>query len=126
MSNKLEKTSDELEQTLAKQLEMLKKESEEWLKVGAVVAVGVLLTYGIVKVTRKKKVKTTDKALEVLEKEGLLNEDIKKRLTKPKGSSFWPSLTQRLLILGLAMAKEKLFVDMFAPPAEVREREEGK
>jgi len=126
MSNKLEKTSDELEQTLAKQLEMLKKESEEWLKVGAVVAVGVLLTYGIVKATRKKKVKTTDKALEVLEKEGLLNEDIKKRLTKPKGSKFWPNLTQRLLILGLALAKEKLFVDMFASPAEVNEREEGK
>lgn len=126
MSNKLEKTSDELEQTLAKQLELLKKESEEWLKVGAVVAVGVLLTYGIVKVTRKKKVKTTDKALVVLEKEGLLNDDIKKRLTEPKGSGFWPNLTQRLLILGLAMAKEKLFVDMFAPAAEVKEREEGK
>lgn len=126
MSNKLDKTSEELEQTLAKQLELLKKESEEWLKVGAAVAVGALLAYGIIKATRKKKVKTTDKALEVLEKEGLLNEDIKKRLTKPRTSAFWPNFTQRLVILGLALAKDKLFHEMFSSPAEVREIEKGK
>lgn len=126
MSNKLDKTSEELEQTLAKQLELLKKESEDLLKVGAVVAVGALLTYGIFKATRKKKVKPTDKALEVLEKEGLLNEDIKKRLTKPKGSAFWPSFTQRLVILGLALAKDKLFHEIFSSPAEVKESEKGK
>ncbi|MBC6367702.1 hypothetical protein [Algoriphagus sp. AK58] len=114
MSKDLEKKSEELEQTLAKQLELLKKDSEDWLKVGAAVAVGALLTYGIVKATRKKKVRNTEKALEVLEKEGLLNDDIKKRLTKPKSSSFWPSLTQRLLILGLALAKDKIYSDFFS------------
>lgn len=127
MSNKLEQKSEELEQTLAKQLELLKKDSEEWLKVGAVVAVGALLTYGILKATKKKKVRTTDKALEVLEKEGLLNEDIKKRLTKPKSSTFWPNLTQRLVILGLALAEDKIFHEIFSsPPAEVKEGEKGK
>lgn len=126
MSNKLEKRSEELEQTLAKQLEVLKKDSEEWIKVGAVVAVGALLTYGIIHATRKKKVKTTDKALEVLEKEGLLNEDIKKRLTKSKSSSFWPSLTQRLVILGLALAKDKIFNEIFSSPEEVKEGEKSK
>ncbi|WP_332912950.1 hypothetical protein [Algoriphagus boritolerans] len=55
MSKELEKKSEELEQTLTKQLELLKKDSEEWLKLGAAVAVGVLLVYGIAKVTRKKK-----------------------------------------------------------------------
>ncbi|HSF52426.1 MAG TPA: hypothetical protein VLA71_01670 [Algoriphagus sp.] len=126
MSNKLEKKSEELEQTLAKQLELLKKDSEDWLKVGAVVAVGALLTYGILKATKKKKVKTTDKALEVLEKEGLLNEDIKKRLTKSKSATFWPSLTQRLIILGLALAKDKIFHEIFSSPAEVKEGEKSK
>lgn len=126
MSNKLEKKTEELEQTLAKQLEVLKKDSEEWLKVGAVVAVGALLTYGIIRATKKKKVKTTDKALEVLEKEGLLNEDIKKRLTKSKGSSFWPNLTQRLIILGLALAKDKIYNEIFTSPTEVQEGEKGK
>lgn len=126
MSNKLDKKTEELEQTLAKQLEVLKKDSEEWLKVGAVVAVGALLTYGIIRATKKKKVKTTDKALEVLEKEGLLNEDIKKRLTKSKASSFWPNLTQRLIILGLALAKDKIFNEIFSSPAEAQQGEKGK
>ena len=126
MSKELEKKSEELEQTLAKQLELLKKDSEDWLKVGAAVAVGALLAYGIVKATRKKKEKTTDKALEVLEKEGLLNEDIKKRLTKPKNSNFWPNLTQRLVILGLALAKDKIYNEIFSSPAEVSESEKGK
>lgn len=126
MSNKLEKETEELEQTLAKQLEVLKKDSEEWLKVGAVVAVGALLAYGIIQATKKKKEKTTDKALEVLEKEGLLNEDIKKRLTKSKNSSFWPNMTQRLVILGLALAKDKIFDNIFSSPTEVQEVEKGK
>ena len=126
MSKELEKKSEELEQTLAKQLELLKKDSEDWLKVGAVVAVGALLAYGIVKATRKKKEKTTDKALEVLEKEGLLNEDIKKRLTKSKRSTFWPNLTQRLVILGLALAKDKIYNEIFTSPTEVNEGEKSK
>lgn len=114
MSKELEKKSEELEQTLAKQLDLFKKDSEDWLKVGAAVAVGALLTYGIVKATRKKKVKKTDKALAVLEKEGLLNDELKNRLTKPKTSSFWPSLTQRLIILGLALAKDKIYNELFS------------
>lgn len=126
MSKELEKKSEELEQTLAKQLELLKKDSEDWLKVGAVVALGALVAYGIVKATRSKKDKTTDKALDVLEKEGLLNEDIKKRLTKPKKSTFWPSLTQRLVIIGLALAKDKIYNEIFTPSEEVKEGEKGK
>lgn len=126
MSKELEKKSEELEQTLTKQLELLKRDSEDWLKVGAAVAVGVLLVYGIAKVTRKKKVKTTDKALEVLEKEGLLNEEIKNRLTQPKQSSFWPNLTQRLVILGLALAKDKIYNEIFSASAEDKEGENSK
>lgn len=124
-SKELEKKTEELEQTLAKQLELLKRDSEDWLKLGAVVVVGALVTYGIFKATSKKKVKTTDKALEVLEKEGLLNEDIKKRLNKPEKSTFWPNFTQRLIILGLALAKDKIYHEIFAP-SEEKEVEKGK
>jgi hypothetical protein len=126
MSKELEKKSEELEQTLAKQLGLLKKDSEDWLKVGAAVAVGALIAYGIVKATRKKKEKTTDKALEVLQKEGLLNEDIKTRLTESKQSSFWPNLTQRLVILGLALAKDKIYNEIFSSTAEANEGEKSK
>ncbi|MCU0400914.1 MAG: hypothetical protein MUE75_07870 [Algoriphagus sp.] len=126
MSKELEKKSEELEQTLTKQLDLLKKDSEDWLKVGAAVAVGAVIAYGIVKATRKKKVKNTEKALEVLEKEGLLNDELKNRLTKPKSSSFWPTLTQRLLILGLALAKDKIYNELFSGNTEQRAVEKGK
>jgi hypothetical protein len=119
MSNYLEKKSEELEQTLAKQMELLKKDSEDWLKFGAVVAVGVVIGYGIVKATRKKKAKKNSfKALEVLENEGLLNDDIRSRLTESKKSSFWPNFTQRLVILGLALAKDKIYNMIFVPAEE--------
>lgn len=126
MSKELEKKSEELEQTLTKQLDLLKKDSEDWLKVGAAVAVGAVIAYGIVKATRKKKVKNTEKALEVLEKEGLLNDELKNRLTKPKTSSFWPSLTQRLLILGLALAKDKIYNELFSGNTEQQTVEKDK
>lgn len=121
MNKDLERKSEELQQTLAKQLDLFKKDSEDWLKLGAVVAVGALVTYGIFKATSRKKERTTDKALEVLEKEGLLNEDLKNRLTKSK-STFWPSLTQRLLILGLALAKDKIYNEIFVPAEKESEK----
>jgi hypothetical protein len=123
MIDKYEKKTEELEETLAAQLEMLRKESGEWLKVGAAVAVGALVVYGIFKATGKKKDHTTDRAMAVLEKEGLLDDDIKERLTTQKKSTFWPNLTQRLLILGLALGKEKL-AEMFTPPTDVTTVEE--
>lgn len=127
MSKELEKKSEELEQTLAMQLELLKKDSEEWLKVGAVVLVAGLLTYGIVKATRKKKVNKTEKALEALEQQGLLTKDIEEKLRKPSKSSFWPSLSQRLLILGLAIAKEKFLINLLNPqPENAQAPEKGK
>ena len=51
----------------------------------------------------------------LLEKEGLLSEEIEERLTKPAKSSFWPTLSQRLLILGLAFAKEKILPELLNP-----------
>lgn len=126
MNKDLERKSEELEQTLAKQLELLKKDSEDWLKVGAVVAVGALLTYGIVSMTKKKKDKSTQKAIEVLEKEGLLNKEIKKKLTSSEKSSFWPSLGQRVLILGLALAKDRIFSELFSSKENPEEVEENR
>lgn len=127
MNKELEKKSEELEQTLAKQLELLKKNSEEWLKVGGVVLVAGLLTYGIVKATRKKKVNKTEKALDALEQQGLLTRDIEDKLRKSSKSSFWPSLSQRLLILGLALAKEKFLTNLMNPqPENAQATEKGK
>lgn len=127
MSKELEKKSQELEQTLAKQLDMLKKDSQDWLKVGAAVAAGALLTYGIAQAIKKKKSSDeTQKAMAVLEKEGLLNKDLKKRLTQNSKSSIWPSLAQRLLILGFALAKDQLINGFFTTSTSEKEVEETK
>ena len=113
MNKDLENKAEELEQKLSKQLELLKVDSREWVKIGGLVLAGGLLTYAIIKTSKKKKNKDTDRAIEVLEKEGLLTKELEKKLTEPQKSSFWPSLSQRLLILGLALAKEKLLPNLF-------------
>lgn len=114
MRKDLEEKSKELEQTLAKQLELLKKDSEDWVKIGGVALVGALVAFAFLKTKKKKKDRTTEKALALLEKEGLLSEEIEEKLkSKPKSSGFLPSLGQRLMILGLAYAKEKYLPNLF-------------
>jgi hypothetical protein len=125
MSKELEKKSEELEQTLAKQLNVFKKGSEDWVKVGAVVAVSALVVYGVVQLTNKKKAKNTDKALEVLEREGLLNPELKERITQPKQSSLWSGLAQKVLFLGLALAKDKLYEQFFAGEEKTVEKKDN-
>ena len=125
MSKELEKKSEELEQALAKQLNVFKKGSEDWVKVGAVVAVSALVVYGVVQLTNKKKAKNTDKALEVLEREGLLNPELKERITQPKQSSLWTGLAQKVLFLGLALAKDKLYEQFFAGEEKTVEKKEN-
>jgi hypothetical protein len=125
MSKELEKKSEELEQALAKQLNVFKKGSEDWVKVGAVVAVSALVVYGVVQLTNKKKAKNTDKALEVLEREGLLNPELKERITQPKQSSLWTGLAQKVLFLGLALAKDKLYEQFFAGEEKTVEKKDN-
>ena len=114
MSKELEQKSAALEKALEKQLSSFKKGSEDWVKVGAAVAVGALVVYGLSQLSHRKKEKDTDKALAILEREGLLNLEIKDRLTQPKSSSLWTSLAQKVLFLGLALAKDKLYEQFFA------------
>ena len=114
MSKELEQKSAALEKALEKQLSSFKKGSEDWVKVGAAVAVGALVVYGLSQLSHRKKEKNTDKALAILEREGLLNPEIKDRLTQPKSSSLWTSLAQKVLFLGLALAKDKLYEQFFA------------
>ena len=117
MSKELEQKSAALEEALAKQLNEIKKGSEDWVKVGAIVGVGALVVYGLSRLSSKKEEKTTDKALVVLEREGLLNPDIRERLTQTKPSSLWTGLAQKVLFLGLALAKDKLYEQFFAESA---------
>ncbi len=124
MSKELEQKSAALEEALAKQLNEIKKGSEDWVKVGAIVGVGALVVYGLSRLSSKKEEKTTDKALVVLEREGLLNPDIRERLTQTKPSSLWTGLAQKVLFLGLALAKDKLYEQFFAESAKPEENKD--
>lgn len=125
MSKELEQKSAALEQALEKQLRGFKKGSEDWVKVGAAVAVGALVVYGLSQLSHRKKEKNTDKALAILEREGLLNPEIKDRLTQPKSSSLWTSLAQKVLFLGLALAKDKLYEQFFAGEEKTVEKKDN-
>ncbi|SFT78631.1 hypothetical protein SAMN04489724_2216 [Algoriphagus locisalis] len=118
MNKELKRKEEELEQTLARQMELFKAESGDWLKIGGVVLAGGLIALAIVKTRKSRKDKKTEEALFVLEREGLLTKDIEKKLTESSKSSFWPSMGQRLLILGLAFAKEKFLPNLFAAQSE--------
>ena len=61
MKNELNKKAEELEQTLQMQLDLAKKESEDWIKVGGVVLAGALITFATVKLLGRKKNKKTQK-----------------------------------------------------------------
>lgn len=124
MSKELEQKSAALEEALAKQLNEIKKGSEDWVKVGAIVGVGALVVYGLSRLSSKKEEKTTDKALVVLEREGLLNPDIRERLTQTKPSSLWTGLAQKVLFLGLVLAKDKLYEQFFAESAKPEENKD--
>lgn len=118
MNQELEKKAEELEQTLAKQLELLKKDSEEWVKIGGLALAGGLIAFAILKTKKRKKNRNTEKALALLEKEGLLTEELEEKIKrKAKSGGFWPSLSQRLLVLGLAYAKEKYLPNLFSDQA---------
>lgn len=125
MSKDLKRKEEELQQTFSRQLELVKAESEDWIKVGGLALAGGLIAFAIIRSRKKRKNRATEKAMEVLAREGLLSEEIEKRLTQESKSSFWPSISQRLLILGLAFAKEKFLPNLFNQETEDAQVEES-
>ena len=124
MSKDLEERQKHLEQNLARQLELVKVESGDWLKIGGVVLAGSVIAMVFLKSRKKRKNRSIDDAIEVLEREGLLTSEIEKKLTGNTTSTFWPSMGQRLLVLGLAYAKEKFLPNLFNAQSEDAKVEE--
>ncbi len=105
----LQLKAEELEQTLNMQLNRLKQDTEGWVKIGGTVAAGAVAALLISRLFRKKKNKKTDQVLLTLQREGLLDDEIKARLTGGKPSSgFISRMGSVLLPIVLNLGKEQL------------------
>ncbi|MCH6200117.1 hypothetical protein MMU07_11025 [Aquiflexum sp. LQ15W] len=121
MKNDLNKKAEELEQTLQMQLDLAKKESEEWIKVGGVVLAGALITFATIKLLGRKKNKKTQKVLETLEKEGLLDEEIKTKLTQKNQPGFLGRLSAVLLPIVVSYGRDQLMNRLNEPKIKPEE-----
>lgn len=123
MKEELKKKAEELEQTLEMQMTLAKKESEDIVKVGGAILAGGVLAFLAVRLFLAKKDKKTEKVLKVLEKEGLLDEDIRSKLTKNQ-PGFLGRLSAVLVPLAINFGREQLIKKFSeSEPIEVRDEE---
>ncbi len=112
MNEDLKKKAEELEQTLKMQLQMVKNESGEIVKVGGTVLVGGLLSYTLIRIFRKKKNRKTDKVMQALASQGLLDNEIRAKLTQKRSSGLFGRLSGILLPMAINFGKEKFIQKM--------------
>lgn len=112
MSKDLKKKAEELEQTLSMQLNLAKQESEDWVKVGAGVLVGGVVAFSIIRMLSGKKNKKTKEVLRVLEREGLLDEEMERKLTQKQRSGFLGRVGALLLPVLINYGKQQFLNQM--------------
>jgi hypothetical protein len=108
MKEELKKKAEELEQTLEMQMSLAKKESEDLVKIGGAILVGGVIAFLAVRLFIGKKDKKTEKVLKVLEKEGLLDEEIQSKLTKKSQPGFLGRLSAVLVPIAINYGREQL------------------
>lgn len=108
MNNELIEKAHELEQTLQMQLSMAKKESEGLVKIGGVALAGALIAFTAYRVFGRKKDTKTKRVLQVLEKEGLLDQEIQEKLTSKSQRGFMGRLGAILLPIAVNFGREQL------------------
>ncbi|MCL6258900.1 hypothetical protein M3O96_07375 [Aquiflexum sp. TKW24L] len=108
MNKELVQKAQELEQTLHMQLSFAKKESEGLIKVGGVALAGAVVAFVAYRVFGNKKNTKTKKVLETLEKEGLLDQDIRDRITKKNKIGLLGRLGTILLPIAVNFGREQL------------------
>lgn len=108
MKNDLSLKAEELEQTLKMQLDIAKKESEDYIKIGGAVLAGAVVAYAAYRVLSSKKNKKTKKVLETLEREGLLDEEIKTKLTQKTQPGFMERIGAALIPIAVSYGRDQL------------------
>lgn len=106
MDEELRKRAEDLEETLKLQLHLAKHESGDIVKAVGTVLIGGILSYSLYRVFRIKKSNKTDRVLKTLEKEGLLDSEIKSKLTQKHSSGFWARLGGLLLPIAINYGKD--------------------
>ncbi|WP_291784780.1 hypothetical protein [Cecembia sp.] len=124
MEDTLKKKAKELEQTLEMQLSLAKKESEDWVKIGGVVLAGGALAILAVRLLSGKKNKKTEKVLEVLEREGLLDDEISEKLTRKREPGFLGRLSAIVLPLAIKYGQEQLMKKLYEEDSNGTQHEE--
>jgi hypothetical protein len=108
MNENLKKKAEELEQTLEMQLSLARKESGEWVKVGGAVVAGGILAFFAVRMLSGEENKKTEKVLQVLEREGLLDKEISEKLTQKRKPGIIGRLSAIVLPLAIQYGQEQL------------------
>ena len=121
MKSDLTKKAEELEQTLKMQLDIAQKESEDYIKIGGAVLAGAVVAFAVYKIFSGKKNKKTKKVLEVLEKEGLLDEEIKEKLIRKSDPGFMGRLGAALLPIAINYGREQLINKLIEPKTKIGE-----
>ncbi|MBS9525364.1 hypothetical protein KIH41_00480 [Litoribacter ruber] len=114
----LKRKAEELEQTLHKQFEVIKSDSQTWVKLGGTVLISGLVTFGIVRAIQGRKSKKIEDAVKRLEQEGMLS-----RTPAPEDryyyhpapapkSSFWAPVGQRIMMAAFEFVKAKVMADL--------------
>ncbi|WP_143962834.1 hypothetical protein [Litoribacter populi] len=114
----LKRKAEELEQTLHKQFEVIKSDSQTWVKLGGTVLISGLVTFGIVRAIQGRKSKKIEDAVKRLEQEGMLSRSPAPEdryyynpAPAPK-ASFWAPVGQRILMAAFEFVKAKVMADL--------------
>ncbi|KEO72104.1 hypothetical protein [Anditalea andensis] len=114
----LKKKAQELEQTLVKQLEVLKSDSQLWVKVGGTMLLSALAAYSLTRAIKGSKSKKLAKAIKELEREGLIsrgsNNQMNYQPVAYKKPSFWAPIGQRILMAAFDFGKARLVAELAA------------
>lgn len=107
MDQELKRQAEELEQTLQKQLELFKEDSQVYVKVGGIALLGGLLAVGSMRLLSGKSSKEAKN-----DKQG------KKKGKKKRGYSFFRTIRNRLLWMAFDYGKARLVEKLVANVAK--------
>jgi len=112
----LKKKAQELEQTLVKQLEVLKTDSQLWVKMGGTILISAVAAYTLTRAFRGNKSKKLAKAIKELEKEGLIARGTDNQMhyqpVTYKKPSFWAPIGQRILMAAFDFGKARIISEL--------------